>query len=163
MFTKVLKIFYGLLMQGNSRMQFVCMGSRVSGFRRGILHLEESSNKSYIAEILSCADILVLTSRYENFPLIILEAMACGASVLTYDVGGCSEAVYGAPNCITVKFGDKSSLNRSLNEMISYTQLQGVFLRKKLRAYAQNKYSLDLMMTSYIKVYEELLSAARIN
>lgn len=149
--------------QNTQNYQFVCMGSRVGGIRGGVRHLEASSNKSYIAEILSCADVLVVTSLYENFPLIILEAMACGTSVLTYDVGGCSEAIQGAPNCTAVKFGDKSTLTQSLNKILNCTHTQGDSLRKELRAYAQKKYSLDLMINSYLDVYEDLISNSRKN
>jgi glycosyltransferase involved in cell wall biosynthesis len=149
--------------QSYPKTQFVCLGSRTEGVRKGVRHLVSSSNKNYISEILSCADVLVVTSRYENFPLVILEAMACGTSVLTYDVGGCSEAVQGAPNCMVVAFGDKIALGQSLEKMLHYTQGQGDILRGKLRDHVQKKYSLNSMIDSYINVYKELISSEETN
>lgn len=145
----------------NSATQYVCLGSQNSGYRGGVQHLQASSDKSYVAEILSCADILVATSKYENFPLVLLEAMACGVSVLTYDVGGSVEAITGAPNCIGVERGNRTLLARSLRTIIAGTQIGGSHLRKELRSHAQRKYSLENMLNSYIEIYENLITTSR--
>jgi glycosyltransferase involved in cell wall biosynthesis len=143
------------------RAQYVCLGSQRGGIRDGVMHLAASSDKTYVAEILSCADVLVATSKYENFPLVLLEAMACGASVLTYDVGGSAEAIGGAPNCASVEFGNRALLAKSLYKMIDATRIGGSVLRQELRSYAKTKYSLDEMLNSYIQVYKNLISSSR--
>lgn len=143
---------------GETSAQYVCLGSKTSGYREGVRHLLATSDKSYIAEILSCADILVCTSRYENFPLTLLEAMACGVSVLTYKVGGASEAIEGAPNCIAVDPSDPILLAQSLQKMIKKILIGGACLRDELRSYAYKKYDINLMIDAYVKAYEQLAS-----
>ncbi len=52
-------------------------------------------NLSYFETIgeLKSADVFILNSKGENFPNVILEAMACRVPVICTDVGGCSEIV----------------------------------------------------------------------
>lgn len=46
-----------------------------------------------VPALLAGVDVLTLTSAYEGFPNVILEAMATGAVVVATDVGGCRELV----------------------------------------------------------------------
>ena len=51
-----------------------------------------------IACVLSTIDILLLTSRWEGLPIVILEALASGIPVVATDVGGVSELVINGIN-----------------------------------------------------------------
>jgi glycosyltransferase involved in cell wall biosynthesis len=48
-----------------------------------------------VADFLRELDVLVLPSRHEGLPNVVLEALACGVSVVATDVAGMSEATAG--------------------------------------------------------------------
>jgi glycosyltransferase involved in cell wall biosynthesis len=60
------------------------------GLRRKVIFLGDRED---VEEILAESDIFVLPSRWEGFPLTVLEAMRAGLPVVASDVGGVAEAV----------------------------------------------------------------------
>ena len=50
-------------------------------------------------EYMNCMDLLLLPSKNEGLPLVVVEAAACGSSVAASDVGGIREAI-GAENVV---------------------------------------------------------------
>ena len=46
-----------------------------------------------LVDVLASGDFLVLSSNYENMPVVIIEALACGLPIVSTNVGGISEIV----------------------------------------------------------------------
>jgi glycosyltransferase involved in cell wall biosynthesis len=46
-----------------------------------------------VPALLAAVDVMVLASRFEGLPNVVIEAMAAGAAVVATDVGGCGELV----------------------------------------------------------------------
>ncbi|HEX8547921.1 MAG TPA: glycosyltransferase, partial [Cytophagaceae bacterium] len=51
------------------------------------------SEEEKIIECLNAADIFLYPTRADNFPLVLLETIACGTPCVTFDVGGCGEII----------------------------------------------------------------------
>ena len=111
----------------------------------GCLTRAETLNK------LKNADIFVLTSNYEGFPITILEAMSFGLPVIASDVGGVSEIVDNSVGYL-IKRGDKEGLKRALKGLIDNKAIRlekGNNARKRI----EESFTLDKMLSKTEQVY----------
>ena len=94
------------------------------------------------------ADLLVLTSRYEGFPNIVLEANACGLFVLAYECkGGINEIIINNLNGLKIGNGDKLAFAKAI-ERLSKEK----FDREKIK---RSVYRYDI--SKILEIYEETL------
>ena len=59
----------------------------------GVVGLKRTDSPQELAAIYTAADVFFNPTREDNYPTVILEAEACGTSVITYEIGGCKEAI----------------------------------------------------------------------
>ncbi len=59
---------------------------------KGVTFLKPVAHKR-IPEIMNCADALVLCSKFEGMPTVVIEALTCGVPVVSTDVGGVNKVV----------------------------------------------------------------------
>ena len=83
-------------------------------------------------DLLRCMqqnEIFVLCSDYEGSPNVLIEAMACGMSVISTDFapGGVDKLIESHKNGIIIPKGDKEELLNSLEELAIDKNLQGKF------------------------------------
>lgn len=71
-----------------------------------------------IRELLSAADLFVLSTRNEGWANVLLEAMACRLPVVATDVGGNAEVVSSADLGRIVPFDDRQALHDSLAQAL---------------------------------------------
>lgn len=83
--------------------------AREIGLDERAVHFTGSVSYPRVAEILRFSHALVLFSRYENLPCVILEALCCGVPVISSNVGGVSEAI-DIDNGILVNSEDEEQL-----------------------------------------------------
>lgn len=85
-----------------------------------------------LADELSSGDFLVLSSNYENMPVVILEALASGLPVVSTDVGGIKEMIDETKG-ILVKPRDKEALAEAIIKMIeTYKNYDAIYLRNSV-------------------------------
>jgi len=116
--------------------------------------------RSDIPEILAGSDIFVLTSRYEGFPISILEAMRAGLPVVASDVGGVSEAVLEGLTGFLIRRGDWKTLRDRLKTLLINPELR-VRMGKRGRKRYEQLFTLDRMVNKTLRVYEHVLEQAK--
>jgi glycosyltransferase involved in cell wall biosynthesis len=76
-------------------------------------------NRGDVPGVLASADVFVLSSRSEGFPVSILEAMAAGLPVVATDVGGVAESVVDGETGLLVPPGDPAGLAAALDRLLT--------------------------------------------
>lgn len=74
-------------------------------------------------EFATCS-IFVLSSEEEQYPMVMLEALANGKPVISSDVGNISDIITDDVNGMLYKFADKKELMYKLNELLSNRELR---------------------------------------
>jgi glycosyltransferase involved in cell wall biosynthesis len=108
-----------------------------------------------VPAILGAVDVMVLASRFEGLPNVVIEAMAAGAAVVATDVGGNPELVT-ADTGILVPSADPTALAAVLARHAAEPALreaQGQAARARIEA----SFALPVMIARYHSLNTELL------
>lgn len=99
------------------------------------------------------ADAFILFSRYENQPVVLLEALACSLPVIATKVGG-------IPEIISPQFGqiieseDEEALQQAMQGIINHTL---VFDREAMRRHAIENFSYLGVGLQFYNIYKSIL------
>ena len=113
-----------------------------------------------IPEILAAAELLVLPSRWEGMPNVVLEAMASGKPVVATRAEGVEELLGPAAEDQSVPIHDAEAFTDKVIKILSDPRLSAR-LGADNRARAQECFSLDATATAYQRLYRELVGANR--
>ena len=100
------------------------------------------------------ASALVLFSRYENFPCVVVEALSCGLPVIAADTGGIKEAV-NETNGILVQSENEEELTNALNRVMNEYDK---FDREKIALDSAQRFSYEAIGKQFYDLYNEVIS-----
>ncbi len=109
-----------------------------------------------IAQYYWSADALVLPSSYESFPLVVIEAMACGLPVVAAKVGGIPLIVEHGKNGFLANNNDVEGFKNAIIALISNKKLCGEMGRRN-REEVLVKYDWMESARKLKKIYETLI------
>ena len=109
---------------------------------------------------LTSLDVFVLPSRFEGFPLSIVEAMQAGLPVVAADVGSIAEALDDERAGTLVPPDEPEALARALRELLDDDER-----RARLGAHARDialrRHTSRAMADGFMRIYEELAARRR--
>ena len=107
-----------------------------------------------MADLLDCADVVVLASRSEGLPFTLLEAMALGKPVVATRVGGVPEVVEHGRSGRLVSRDDPAALATAIAAVLDSPEAAAMGARGRARVEAA--FTLDAM----VRALEDLYAAA---
>ncbi len=115
-------------------------------------YLGEISDRELIDKSYKEADILIVTSSREGFPLVIMEAMANSCVVISTEVGGISEHIKDKSNGFLVKnISEEFIVNSFLEILEMLVKNRGLKdeISKNAYRYASENFDLDTFNEKY--------------
>ena len=109
-----------------------------------------------LPEYYSVCDIFVLHSLYEQFGIVLVEAMACGKPVISTNVGAIPEVVENGRTGLLVEPKNPEHLAGAILKLAD-----DAYLRKKMgvegRQKVEREYDWDIIVDEYLEYYEQIL------
>ena len=123
------------------------------GLPANVIALPATNNQDELAEYYSAADVFCITSVSDNFPTVVLEAAACGAPTIGFQVGGIPEQLsLGIGECVP-PFDILALHNAAMGVFDNPSK----YSREACRALAVKHFDRTVMLNNYISLYREAM------
>lgn len=110
-----------------------------------------------IGKEYSESSMLVMSSHYEGFPMVMVEAMACGLPAVSFDFKcGPKDIIKDGENGVIVPDGDIDALAEAMMKLMWDDELRkrmGEEAKKVVETYSEEK-----VMSKWMKLYEEVVA-----
>lgn len=110
-----------------------------------------------VPKILPALDIFLLTSLWEGFPVVALEACAAGKPVLVTNTGGIAEFIQEGKNGFLINPGETEKMAEKLLVLINDEVLRKQ-MGEKARQSVQGVFLIDTMVNSHQSLYRKALN-----
>jgi len=108
------------------------------------------------------SDIVVLPSRYETFPNVVLEAYACSKPVVASNVEAIPDIVLHGKTGLLFQAGDIKGLANAIAYMLAHSE-EAERMGRNARRLVEERFSIDRVVTQLEALYEKVLKDERGN
>lgn len=116
-------------------------------------HLGHLNNPAELAAAYSAADVYVIPSREDNLPNTMLESLACGTPVASFNVGGIPDMVIHKQTGYLATFPDTDELALGIKWILQEEQVD---FKNNCREKAEKEITLEIQAQRYLQAYETL-------
>lgn len=136
---------------------FVNLGGDTNENNDKVRTVSYVSDQTTLAKYYSAADILLYPSIADNCPLVILEAMACGLPVVSFNTSGIPELVEHKINGYIAEYKNTDDLQLGINYLLNLSPEE----TQKMKQYSINKilanFTIEKMTSQYLELYQKIL------
>ncbi len=126
---------------------------------KDIVHLIPS--RKNIFPILAKAKALVMPSKIEGLPGVILEAMYCEIPVIAYNVGGISEVLENKETGWLVEAGDEDKFKESILEVLNSPSSELEKITSAAQALVLKNHQIEHVAREFERFYFDVIAPAR--
>jgi glycosyltransferase involved in cell wall biosynthesis len=114
---------------------------------------------SRIPEFISASDIIILPSLgAEGRPRVILEAMACGKSIVATKVGGIKDLIIDGKTGFLVEEGNAQKIAEMINSLLKNKKLREE-IGKNAYKFIKNKFTWERVGNETLRIYNKAISS----
>ena len=124
--------------------------------RASVQFLPPERDPRRVAQYYQAADIYVHATPADNFPLGVLEAMACGIPVVASKVGGIPEQIEDGSTGFLVPPGDAMAMAEAIERLLADDQLRRGF-STRASTVASDRFDIDRQVDAYLDWYHRIL------
>jgi len=125
--------------------------------RHEVRRLGYLTEQTELARCFAAADLMIFTSLAENFPCVVMEAMACGTAVLAFAIDGVTEQIDAGRTGFLVPPRDVAALSETATrQLLRLEPLRRV--GDAARNYAEVHWRLQGFVSAHERLYEKLLA-----
>ncbi|WNB16865.1 glycosyltransferase family 4 protein [Marivirga arenosa] len=108
-------------------------------------------------EYIKAADIMVMPSKIEGLPGVILEALSCGVPVIASNVGGIPEVVHNEQNGYVIEEFDKPSYISKIKKVLNDQKLTEK-MSQNARKLIQEEFLMPKIAKRFESIYKEIIA-----
>lgn len=115
-----------------------------------------TGNRNDTPMLYAAMDVFVLPSLQEAFPMVILEAMACGVPVVATRVGDVAEIIEPNTSGLLVEARDVTALQDAIKEVLTHKDA-AARMSEAARTRTEQKFSSVAMAKQYYSLYQRVM------
>jgi glycosyltransferase involved in cell wall biosynthesis len=119
----------------------------------GFVESDEQKAKLYAA-----ADLFLFPTRADNAPLVLVESMACGTPMVSFQVGGVPDIVRPGFTGLLAEPENVAGFRDCIVRLLEEDVLRQS-LRQKCREVAEQEYSMVLYTQRFVKLYQQAIDS----
>jgi glycosyltransferase involved in cell wall biosynthesis len=120
--------------------------------------IEYWGHRSDMPEVLSAANIVVLPSYYgEGLPKVLIEAAACGRTVVTTDHPGCRDAIEPGVTGVLIPVRNAYALADAIQDLLEHPDKCAAMGRAG-RELAERVFDVQHVVAAHLQIYDKLLT-----
>jgi glycosyltransferase involved in cell wall biosynthesis len=125
-------------------------------FKIPVKFLGTISNDEILAKAYAAADAFLTTSLDDNLPNTVMESLACGTPVISFETGGIPDMVEHKKNGYLAKYKDPTDFMEGLNWI--YNHPNRATLNANAREKVTSEFSEEAIAEQHISLYKSLLN-----
>jgi len=144
---------FELLLLGNKKPELELLAKQ-NGLLNTHVFIKDFVSYSEVATQMQQSSALLMFSRFENLPCVVLEALCCGLPVISTRVGGIAEVI-NDENGLLVNNEDVEGLADAMKKMIDN---YSAYNRLQIAEEAAKKYSYSVVGRQYNEWYKKIIA-----
>lgn len=141
----------------NINVQFLIIGvekKKTNCIDENILFWGAINNDRLLAIIYAASTGIIITSKEDNLPNVMLESWFCGCPVLSVPIGGMNDSIIKDFNGL---ISDNNTIESIVKIIKTFVCQNNLFDRKAISEHAKNTYSSEVQLQRYLELYESIL------